>query len=175
MIIDILTYLLRFIFLILLQLLVINNIELSTYINPYIYPLLILTLPVSMKPWQVVLLSFFTGMVMDTFSSTPGLHMAATTFMGYIRIFYLKFAANKEDFEGRLAPTLSRKGAVWFMVYTFILIFVHHLLLFYFEVYGFSEFFRTFLRVMGSSLFSVLLIGLGQILFYKVAQGKRNG
>ncbi len=112
---------------------------------------------------------------MDTFSSTPGLHMAATTFMGYIRIFYLKFAANKEDFEGRFSPTLSRKGPLWFMLYTFILIFVHHLLLFYFEVYGFSEFFRTFLRVLGSTLASVLLIGLGQILFYKVAQGKRNG
>jgi hypothetical protein len=101
--------------------------------------------------------------------------MAATTFMGYLRIFYLKFAANKEDFEVRLAPTLSKKGPVWFMLYAFILIFVHHLLLFYFEVYGLSEFFRTFLRVLGSTLFSVLLIGLGQILFYKVAQGKKNG
>lgn len=85
MIIDFILNIVKFLLILLIQLLVINNIELSTYVNPYIYILFILSLPVSMKPWMVVLLSFFTGMVMDTFSSTPGLHMAATGLMGYLR------------------------------------------------------------------------------------------
>jgi rod shape-determining protein MreD len=173
-IIDLLTYFLRLLLLLLIQLLVVNNIELNTYINPYIYPLFILTLPVNTKPWQVVCISFAVGMTMDIFSSTPGLHMAATTFMGYVRIYFLRFAATKEDFESRISPTLSKKGPAWFLFYTFVLLFFHHLLLFYFEVYGFSEFFRTFFRVILSTIFSVMLIGLGQILFYRVAN-KSNG
>ncbi len=172
MIIEILTYLAKFIGILLLQLLVINNIELNTYINPYIYIVFILTLPVSMKPWLVVMLSFITGMIIDTFSSTPGLHMAATVFMGYVRNFYLRFATSKEDFESHIRPTLSRKGLVWFLVYATILTFLHHMVLFYLEVYGFTEFFRTLTRILLSTAFSVLLITIGQLLFYKVSKGK---
>jgi len=171
-IIELLSYLGRFIILLLLQLLVIKNIELSTFINPYIYPLFILTLPVSTKPWQVVLISFITGFIVDSFYIPFGLHMAATTFMGYLRIFYLKFAANKEDFDAKLAPNLSRKGPVWFVLYCLVLIFAHHTVLFYLEVYSLSEFFRTFSRVFASSIASVALITLGQVLFYKAAQRK---
>ncbi|MBC7383488.1 MAG: rod shape-determining protein MreD [Bacteroidia bacterium] len=174
MIIDLFTYLFRFILIVLFQLLVINNIELSTYINPYIYIVFILTLPVDMKPWLVVLISFFTGMVMDTFSSTPGLHMASCVFMGYVRIFYLRFATSKEDFSGSIKPTVSRKGVVWFLVYATMLTFLHHLVLFYLEIYGFNEFFRTLTRIIFSTVFSVLLITVGQLLFYRVAKVNRN-
>lgn len=174
MIIELITYLTRFFLILMFQLLVINNIELSTYINPYIYIVFILTLPVSMKPWKVVMISFFVGMVMDTFSSTPGLHMAASVFMGYTRNFYLKFATSKEDYESNINPTLSRKGLVWFLVYAVFLTFLHHMVLFYLEVYGFTEFFRTLTRILFSTAFSVLLITMGQLLFYRVAKGTRN-
>lgn len=157
----------RFILVVLIQLLVVNKIELSTYVNPYIYILFILSLPVSMKPWMVVLLSFFTGLVMDTFSSTPGLHMAATGFMGYLRNFYLQFACSKEDFEGRIEPSISKKGIVWFVFYVSILALIHHVFLFYLEVYSFREFFRTLFRVVSSSLFTVIIISIGQLLFYR--------
>jgi rod shape-determining protein MreD len=155
---------------VLFQLLVINNIKLSTYINPYIYIVFILTLPISMKPWIVVMISFFTGMVMDTFSSTPGLHMAATVFMGYVRTFYLRFATSKEDQAGNIKPVVSRKGVVWFLVYAVILTFLHHLFLFYLEIYSFAEFFRTLTRILFSTVFSVLFITVGQLLFYRVSK-----
>lgn len=167
MIIDIIKYFFGFVLIILIQLLVINNIELSTYVNPYVYIVFILTLPVTTKPWHVVVLSFFTGMVMDTFSSTPGLHMAAVGFMGYIRNFYLQFACSKEDFESKINPSISRKGIVWFLVYVTIMSFMHHMVLFYLEIYSFKEFFRTLLRVLSSSFFTVLLISVGQLMFFR--------
>lgn len=167
MIIDIAKHIVRFVFIILLQLLVINNIELHTYVNPYIYIIFILSLPITMKPWAVVLLSFFTGMVMDTFSSTPGLHMAAAGFVGYIRSFYLNFSCSKEDFEKGISPSMSKKGIAWFVFYAFLLTILHHTILFYLEIYSFSEFFRTLVRVFLSSIFSVLIILVGELLFYK--------
>lgn len=167
MIIDIFTYLARFIALVLLQLLVVNNLEVTTYVNPFIYIVFIMTLPVSMKPWLVLVISFFTGMVMDSFSSTPGLHMAATIFMGYLRGFYLKIAASKEDMESRITPNLAQKGIVWFLMYAFVLTLAHHFFLFFLEVYSFREFFRTLLRIAGSSALTVMIIMIGQLLFFR--------
>ena len=166
MIIELLTYIVRFVLLIMLQLLVVNNLELTTYINPFIYIIFILSLPVNMKPWIILTISFFTGMVMDSFYSTPGLHMGATIFMGYLRGFYLRIAANKEDFESRISPSVADKGIVWFLVYALSLTIAHHLFLFFFEVYSFFEFFRTLLRISSSALFSVLLIVIGELLFF---------
>jgi hypothetical protein len=173
LILELLTYLLRFVAILLMQLLVINNIELSSYVNPYIYVSFILLLPISMKPWQVVVLSFLTGATMDIFSTTPGLHIAATNLMGFLRFYYLRAFTTKEDQEGRNIPSLSQKGIVWFSVYGFILIFIHHLFLFFLEIYGFSEFFSTLFRVFTSTLVSLMLIIIGQLLFYNIR--KRNG
>jgi hypothetical protein len=150
---------------------VVNNIELSSYINPYIYVAFILTLPVTMKPWQIVFLSFILGAAMDAFSSTPGLHIAATNFMGYMRIHYLRATTTKEDIEGRMVPSISQKGIVWFSVYGFVMVFMHHLVLFFLEIYGFHEFFRTLSRVFVSTLVTLLLIVVGQLLFFRSKKG----
>ncbi len=173
MILDLLSYIAKFIGIVLLQLLLINNIELSSYINPYVYVVFILLLPVNTKPWQVVLISFFTGAVIDAFSSTPGLHIAACNVMGYMRIHYLKATTTKEDMEGRIVPSLSQKGIVWFSVYGFIMILLHHTLLFFLEIYGFHEFFATLSRAVLSTLVTLLLIIVGQLLFFRTQ--KSNG
>jgi ABC-type phosphate transport system permease subunit len=58
------------------------------------------------------------------------------------------------------------------VLYAFIMIFVHHTLLFYLEMYSLRDFFTTLLRVFVSSLVSLLLIIIGLMLFYNVR--KRN-
>lgn len=167
-----LAYIARFILLLLLQLLVVNNIELSSYVNPYIYPAFILLLPINMKPWQVVVISFLTGVTMDSFSSTPGLHTAAINLMGYLRFYYLQAATTKEDQDGRVIPSVSHKGIVWFSFYAFFLILIHHFVLFFLEIYGLSEFLATVWRILLSTLVSVMLIVMGQLLFYNFNRKK---
>jgi hypothetical protein len=93
--------------------------------------------------------------------------MGATIFMGYLRGFYLRIAANKEDFETSVSPSIADKGIVWYLAYALTLTLAHHLFLFFFEVYSFFEFFRTLLRIASSALFSVLLIVIGELLFFK--------
>lgn len=130
-------------------------------------------LPVTVKPWQIVVISFLVGLTMDAFSSTPGLHIAATNFMGFMRIHYLKATTTKEDIEGRISPSLSQKGIVWFVFYCTVMTFVHHTILFFLEIYGFQEFFATLFRIFMSSLVTVSLIIIGQLIFYK--SKLRNG
>lgn len=152
---------------VLIQLLIVSNISIHAMVNPFVYIVFIMALPFNTKPWVVVLLSFFTGGLIDTFTTTPGLHMAASTMMGYLRGFYIKFAASKDDFKAGNKPGISSKGFFWFFIYALFLTLAHHTVLFFLEIYGFSEFFYTLLRIILSSAMSVLLILLGQLLFYR--------
>lgn len=173
MILDGLKYLLRFIALLFAQVLIVDKLGLGTSIKPYIYVVFILMLPVRLKAWKVLLIACFTGLIMDTFSYTPGMHMAASVFMAYFRSFFLKFSIGKDDFESNIIPNVSSKGWVWFSVYAFILTGIHHTILFYLEIFGFHEFFGTLWRIICSTVFSCLILLLGQLLFYKLSH--RNG
>ncbi|MES2380826.1 MAG: rod shape-determining protein MreD [Bacteroidota bacterium] len=172
MILEFFNYLMRFVLLVFFQVVVVNNIDLSTYVNPYIYVAFILSLPYNTKPWLVLVLSFLLGMTMDTFSSLPGPHIAATVFMGYFRRFYIMFSTNKDDQETNIEPSISSKGPVGFLVYALVLVFMHHFVLFFLEAFTIQQFFSTITRIFFSTLFTVLLISIGQLLFYKVAKKK---
>jgi magnesium-transporting ATPase (P-type) len=142
-------------------------------VNPYVYVVFILLLPIKIKPWLVLVISCLTGMVMDSFSSTPGLHMAACVCMGYMRGFYLRFATGKDDQESNIIPNLSNEGWVWFSIYTFILVFIHHFHAFFLRnLRPESVFWNTLLQILFSTLFSVFIIVIGQLLFYKFSPSK---
>lgn len=172
MILEFFNYLMRFVLLVFFQVVVVNNIDLSTYVNPYIYVAFILSLPYNTKPWLVLVLSFLLGMTMDSFSSLPGPHIAATVFMGYFRRFYIMFSTNKDDQETNIEPSISSKGPVGFLVYALVLVFMHHFVLFFLEAFTIQQFFSTITRIFFSTLFTVLLISIGQLLFYRVAKKK---
>lgn len=168
MINDILKHLLRLILLLFIQVLIINNINLSPYVNPYIYILLLMMLPVSTSKVLNLLIGFSLGMIMDMFSSTVGIHTFATTLIGYIRPRFLVLSLNKEDFDGKIEPNIANKGFVWFFTYAASIIFVHHFALFFLEIYSIKEFFATMQRIIYSTTLTLLMVLLGQFLFFTV-------
>lgn len=157
----------RFIVLVLVQILVLNNIQVNGYIVPYIYILFILLLPFETPRWLLLLAAFALGISVDLFTQTPGMHAAATVFMTFLRPWVLEMSAPRDGYEPGTFPRLYYYGFQWFLRYTVILVLAHHLVLFYIEVFRFSEFFSTLLRVLLSSLFSVVLIMLSQYFIYR--------
>jgi rod shape-determining protein MreD len=158
MINDIISNIIRFIILVLVQVLILNNIQLGGYINPYLYVLFILLLPIETPKWLILFLSFFIGIGVDMFSNTMGLHAAASVFMGFCRPYLLKVLAPREGYATETKLSLKSMSLRWFLTYGGILVFLHHLFLFYTEAFRFTEFFHTLLRVILSSFFSILLI-----------------
>jgi len=154
MINTILKYAGLFLLLLMIQLLVMDNIQFSGYINPYIYILFIILLPFETPAWLVLLLSFFTGLILDLFGGTPGMHTSATTVAGFIRPYLLRLIAPREDYEQGVTPGIKSYGLRWFLIYVSVMVLFHHFILFYVEVFRFASFFSTFLRVILSSLFS---------------------
>ena len=157
----------RFIILLLLQVLIIDNIQFSEFVNHFIYVLFILLLPFETPGWLLLLSAFLLGFSVDLFEHTPGLHSSATIFMAFLRPLVLKGLAPREDYEPNTYPRVYYYGFLWFLKYAFILVLMHHIFLFYLEVFTFSGFFMTFLKVLLSTIFSLILIMISQYLIYK--------
>lgn len=165
MINSILRYGLIFILLILLQVLLFNNIQFSGYVNPYIYLMFIMLLPVEIPAWLLLLLSFITGGIIDFFSGSPGMHSSATVLAGFVRPYVLRLISPRDGYEPNSDPSMVTYGFRWFLIYTVVIVFVHHTALFYLEVFRFTDFFRTLGRVIISSAFSIAFILLFE--FYR--------
>jgi hypothetical protein len=160
-------YLLQFFVLVLLQVFILNNVQLGGYINPYIYVLFILLLPVDIPKWLLLVLGFSLGITIDLYAHTPGMNSSATVFMAFIRPYILEVIAPREGYEKDSSPRLKIYGFTWFLRYAFIMVLAHHFVLFYIEVFRFSDFFLTFSRVILSAVFSTLLIVTSQYLIYR--------
>jgi hypothetical protein len=78
----------------------------------------------------------------------------------------LKIVSPRDGYDSETYPTVSFYGVNWFLKYSVILVFAHHLFLFYIEVFKFSGFFNTLLRVILSSMLSLIIIFISQY-FYR--------
>lgn len=163
----------RFLLLVLLQVFIVDRVQLNVYINPYIYILFILLLPMDIPKWALILLAFITGLSIDFFSGVLGIHAAACVFIAFLRPGIIKLVGEKEDAEPGLEPNIRNFGFLWFITYVGLMVFLHHLVLFYIEVFRFNELLNTMLRVLASSLVSVLLILIIQLLINRGIASKR--
>ena len=150
------------ILLISLQLLLFNNIQFSGYINPYVYIMIVLLLPSTIPSWLLLIISFLTGLIIDLFMGSPGMHSSATLLAGFSRPYVLAAIAPRDGYESGKELFMLVYGFRWFAVYASIIIVIHHTALFYLEVFRFSGFFRTLLRVILSSAFTTAFILLAE-------------
>jgi rod shape-determining protein MreD len=148
-----------------MQVLLLNNIQFSGYINPYVYIMFILLLPIEIPSWLLLLLSFATGLIIDFFSGSPGMHTSATVLAGFVRPYILRIVSPKDGYESGSDPSMMIYGFRWFFLYALLMVLVHHTTLFYLEIFRFADFFRTILRVLLSTMFSMTFILL--IEFYR--------
>jgi len=154
----------RFLFLVFLQLFVLNNIQLSGFINPYLYVLFILMLPFEVSGWVTLILAFILGFTIDVCSSTLGYHTIATVFMAFLRFYLLRLISPHEGYESGMKPNLHSLGFSWFFKYASILTLAHHLILFWVESFSMDDLFSATIRALASAVFSILLIFLYQFL-----------
>jgi rod shape-determining protein MreD len=143
------------ILLILLQVLVLNNIQFSGFVNPYVYIMIVLLLPSVIPSWLLLIISFLTGLIIDLFSGSPGMHASATLIAGFSRPFVLRIISPRDGYEAGSDLSMAAYGFRWFFIYTGIIVLIHHSALFFLEVFRFTDFFRTIFRIVLSSLFTV--------------------
>ncbi|MEN8224817.1 MAG: rod shape-determining protein MreD [Bacteroidota bacterium] len=157
----------RFVVLLLIQVFILNNIRINGYINPYLYVLFILLLPFETPGWLLLSSSFLLGLLIDIFAHTPGMNAAAAVFMAFSRPAIIRFINGSKSIESGMKPGIKSMGGKWFFFYSLMLIFLHHLVFFYIEIFRFSEFIQTLYRVLISTASTLVLVMLVEYLFVK--------
>jgi rod shape-determining protein MreD len=160
---SIISNIIRFILLILLQVLILNNINFLGYINPYLYVLFLILYPFNTPQSLFILISFFLGLTIDTFEDSGGINAAACVVIAYVRPVILRFSFGVSyDYQTvKLAntPFGNRLG------YIMLIVFLHHLVLFSLEMFDFSHTFLILKKTFFSGIFSILLILISLTLF----------
>lgn len=157
----------RFIFIMTVQLFVLNNVPpLHQFIVPYFYFVFLLWLPFKITRTALLFVAFAVGYVTDMFYKTPGLHLAACVLIAYVRPPFIQLLLPKEATEwGSEEPTRKTMGQVPYMTYVIIMTLIHHFYLILLEWLQFGSFFYFSGKLIGTSLISVLLIMIADLLF----------
>ncbi len=160
-------YIFNFFFFIFLQVIILNKIEFSGFINPYLYVLFLLTLPFETPGWLLLVLASFLGLSIDMFSNTPGMHMAATLIMAYLRRFVLLRISPRDGYELGTLPTPTFYGFPWFFKYAGLLVLIHHFTYFIIESFSFSNILEVFGKTFFSSVFTLIIMGIALLFNYQ--------
>jgi rod shape-determining protein MreD len=158
---------LRFFVVIIFQILVMDNVMINGYMIPYVYILFIILMPFDTPRWVVLLSGFALGLGIDLFEHTPGMHTAATVLIAFVRPYILNLLAPRDGYESETFPRIFYYGFLWFLKYTLLIVLVHHLALFYLEVFQLQNFLSTLFRVILSTVLSASTIVLSQFFVFR--------
>ncbi|MBC8173360.1 MAG: rod shape-determining protein MreD [Chitinophagales bacterium] len=170
-------WILRFVglaFIIAFQVLVLNNLELGMYIHPYVYPMFILLLPLNMPRWLLLPLAFLTGLIVDMFNNTPGMHASASVVIAFLRPSILNLLTPPTGYEAVESPNIRYLGVTWYTIFVLIMIFIHHIVYFFVEMMSFKNFGYTGLKIVLSGIISALLILILTFLFTSRKERNRS-
>jgi hypothetical protein len=162
---DLLKYIFFGFFVVLLQGLVLNNVFiLGGYGTPLVYVVFILVLPVDIPKWLLYLASFVLGLAIDSFTNTGGMHASACVTLAFSRIELIKLLTPRDGYEIGSSPTVASLGLSWWIIYSGILIFIHHFWLFSIEIFRITAFSQIFFRILASSIFTFAILLVTQYL-----------
>ena len=150
---------------ILLQVLVLNQILFSAYINPFLYILLIISLPFKTPKWFLLIYAFFLGFVIDLFSSSLGFHSTASVLIAFIKPIISKIAIPHNILGEMDEISLQKIGLKAYTTFSFLLILIHNSCLFILEHLNFN--FTIFSKVIASSVITLVIILITQLFIWQ--------
>lgn len=156
---------LRWFILLSCQILLLRNMSFYNLANPFVYILFLLLLPFRIPNLLLYLIAFFTGLTIDAFYDTLGVHAAACVALVFVRILFISVSVSRDNFD-EPEPTLGNMGFKWFLLYAALCTFSHHIVLFLLETFRISEFNYTMMRGLLSSVFTLFIILLVEFIFY---------
>ncbi|WP_207535519.1 rod shape-determining protein MreD [Desertivirga arenae] len=159
--------LIRFVVLVFIQVFLLKNIGYYNLATPFLYILFVLLLPFETPNILLFVLSFLLGLTIDTFYDTLGINAAATCVLAFVRIIFINLTVQRQGLETEPEPKLGIMGFRWFFFYTLILTLFHHLTLFLLETFTFSDIKYTLIRVVLSSIFTIVLVLLSEFIFFR--------
>jgi len=146
---------------VLLQIVVLNEVLFSAYINPFLYIILIISLPLKTPKWFLLIYAFLLGFSIDLFSGSLGVHSTATILIAFVKPFINKITIPHNILADTDEITLKKVGNKAFITFSFFLILLHNICLFITE--HLSVNLALFGKIMASSLVTLIIVLITQL------------
>lgn len=146
---------------VLLQVLVLNEILFFSYINPYLYLTLILSLPLKTPKWFLLFYSFLLGFFIDLFGGSVGFHSTASVLIAFLKPAISKITIPHNILVDNDEISMNKIGNKSFIMYSLIILLMHNTVLFLLEHLSFS--FSILGKIITSSFFTLILILIMEI------------
>jgi hypothetical protein len=173
---DLVKNIFRLAIFILVQVFVLNKIpHLHQFVVPYLYYLFILWLPFTVPRMGLLGIGFLTGLLLDYFMMSPGLHAAACVLIAYVRPFIINVMIVKDTSELTYHEP-SPRGMGWgpYFIYVFVLTLLHHIYLVFLQWLDFGSFLTFLIKVGATTGISMLLILTVELLFPRRLKYRTN-
>ena len=151
------------VFFILVQVLILNHIHLFNVATPLVYVYFILLFPRNQQHWVSILLAFFFGLILDSFSNTPGETSFALTLTAFLQPYFVGLYLERDNSDNT-SPSMSKMGFVKYSTYVLLLTFIFCFTLFTLEAFSFFNWSQWILCILGSwSVTSVIIIAIDSV------------
>lgn len=164
---EILKYSWYFLLLSAIQFLILNQLEIGLGIQIFVIPLFVLLLPFEINVFLLMTLSFFLGLSVDIMSNTFGLHASALVTIAALRPFIFKIFSPRDGYDNLYTPNIFTMGRLWFLKVFGILLLMHHLWYFLFEIFKLSELLFVLQKTILSLILSFIICVLLQFIMIK--------
>ncbi len=123
----------------------------------------LLFLPIGINPFVRMIIGFLTGLLIDIFSNTPGLHASACTLIMFIRDYwFLIVHGDPEDDPNISIYRLGFSGSIYYLL---PLVFIHLIWIFTIEHGKWQYFLGVLNTTFWSTLFTFLCIAIFNFAF----------
>ncbi len=150
----------------LVQILFLRNLAVFGHAFGFLYLLGLLILPSTVRTIPLMLIAFCIGFILDIFFETIGMHTAAATLFAFLKPIWLKAASPTGGLDEAEEPSLGQIGFGRYISYAFPLLFVYSLVFFIADQWGTGGFFGILSKSFFSSLFTLLLTLVVQLMFF---------
>ena len=156
----------RWIVVVLLQILLFNNLQLYGLCQPQIYVLCLLMMPITLPRWADMLIGFAFGFLMDILCNSIGVHTAACTLLMFVRQpLITSLVQDSERLTDEISWSTISPDA--FIKYVAILVSIHQVAVSLLGAWTFRHFGMTLLQIIISAA-----ICFGLILGYNLLRRK---
>lgn len=168
MAVDILRHIGIALLLILFQVFLIDEINFGFLIKPMPYVFLFLLLPFTYNEYLKLAFAFFTGFIIDILSDTYGMNTAASLLMVFTRRYWDGTIETESlEREGSRYINPETKGVSYYLIYSGVLIAIHHFYFFALQYFKFSAFLKILSTTVLSSIVTLLILIIIRLLFQR--------
>lgn len=153
-----------------LQVLIFRNFVLYGIGFNFFYLFCLLLLPVEISAVMGMLIAFITGLFVDLFYHTLGVHAGAAVLLMFLRYYWLRINGPRSGYEVNQFPTIPNYGFTWYLTYSLPLIFLHSITVFLLEAGSASLVGQSLIRGLITAIISFIFIVLTQYFFFKKAR-----